>query len=380
MHRARRRNGSSTGNRRAVGTVDWIACGLAGLFLVSTTACASPGTSPAAAPTAVESPAAGTSPSLTASATPPATDVAPLDPETTPGVTLAGASAPHQQPAYAAKALDVLATLPVKGRAAKTGYSREQFGQAWADVDRNGCDTRNDMLRRDLTTLGLKPGTRDCVVLSGVLTDPYTATVINFLRGSSTSTAVQIDHVVALSDAWQKGAQQLSAAQRLAFANDPLNLLAVDGPTNLKKSDGDAATWLPPHKSYRCTYVARQISVKSSYGLWVTHAEHDAMARVLGDCPNALAPTSQGAPPPPAQPAPAQQVPAQPAPAQPVAPVQQAAPAPAPAPVPAQVAPPAAAYYANCAAVRAAGAAPIRAGQPGYSSKLDRDGDGVGCE
>ncbi|MCU1562110.1 MAG: hypothetical protein JWN05_489 [Arthrobacter sp.] len=335
------------------------------MFLVSATACAGPGTSPAASRTAVEIPAAGTAPSPAPSPTPSGTDGALTDPETTPGAALAGADAPRQQPAYAAKALDVLATLPVKGRAAKTGYSREQFGQAWADIDRNGCDTRNDMLRRDLTALGLKPGTRDCVVLSGVLDDPYTATVINFRRGSSTSTAVQIDHVVALSDAWQKGAQQLSAAQRLSFANDPLNLLAVDGPTNLKKSDGDAATWLPPHKSYRCTYVARQISVKSSYGLWVTQAEHDAMARVLGDCPDAPAPTSQEAPPPPVQPLPAQP----------------AAPASAPAPVPAQLAPvPAAAYYANCAAVRAGGASPLRVGQPGYSSKLDRDGDGVGCE
>ncbi|WP_427135797.1 GmrSD restriction endonuclease domain-containing protein [Pseudarthrobacter sp. S9] len=350
-----------------MGAVDWIACGLAGLLLVSTSACASPGTAPAAARTAVASP---TVPAPTATATPmPGTDGAPLDPETTPGVTLTGVGvgAPHQQPAFASKALDVLATLPVKGRAPKTGYSREQFGQAWADVDRNGCDTRNDMLRRDLTALALKLGTRDCVVLSGVLNDPYTATAINFLRGNSTSTAVQIDHVVALSDAWQKGAQQLSPAQRLSFANDPLNLLAVDGPTNIRKSDGDAATWLPPNKSYRCDYVARQISVKSSYGLWVTQAEHDAMARVLADCPDALAPTDQGEPP-------AQEAP----------PVQQAAPAPAPAQVqmaPAPVAPAQApAYYANCAAVRAAGAAPIHVGQPGYSSKLDRDGDGVGCE
>ena len=223
-------------------------------------------------------------------------------------------SAPHQQPAFASKALEVLATLPVKGRAPKTGYSREQFGPAWSDVDHNGCDTRNDMLRRDLTALALRPGTRDCVVLSGVLADPYTATAINFLRGNATSTAVQIDHVVALSDAWQKGAQQLSPAQRLSFANDPLNLLAVDGPANQSKSDGDAATWLPPNKSYRCNYVARQISVKSSYGLWVTQAEHDAMARVLSDCPDALAPTNQPASapaqaaqaPPAQQPAPAQ--------------------------------------------------------------------------
>ncbi len=266
----------------------------------------------------------------------------------------------------------MLATLPVKGRAPKTGYSREQFGPAWSDVDHNGCDTRNDVLRRDLTALALKPGTRGCVVLSGVLADPYTAAAINFRRGSATSTAVQIDHVVALSDAWQKGAQKLSPARRLSFANDPLNLLAVDGPANQSKSDGDAATWLPPNKSYRCNYVARQISVKSSYGLWVTQAEHDAMARVLSDCPDALAPTNQQA----SAPARAAQAPSAQQPA--------AAPAPVPAPARAQIAPaPAPAYgvaYANCAAVRAAGAAPIHVGQPGYSRKLDRDGDGVGCE
>jgi hypothetical protein len=285
-----------------------------------------------------------------------------------------GVGAPHLQPAFASKALEVLATLPVKGRAPKTGYSRDQFGPAWADADHNGCDTRNDMLRRDLETIALKPGTRDCVVLSGVLNDPYTAAAINFLRGNATSTAVQIDHVVALSDAWQKGAQQLSPGQRLSFANDPLNLLAVDGPANMSKSDGDAATWLPPNKSYRCDYVARQISVKSSYGLWVTQAEHDAMVRVLSDCPNALAPTNQPATAPaqvaqPAAPAPAAVPAAQVPAAVPVAPAQvQMAPAPA------------AVSYANCTAVRAAGAAPIHIGQPGYSTKLDRDGDGIGCE
>ena len=351
--------------------VDWIACGVAGLLLVSSTACAGPAT----VTTAPAAPSASaTAVSATPSPTPsPSADAgAPLDPDTAPAVSLAGASAPRQQPAYASRALDVLATLPVKGRAPKTGYSRDQFGQAWADVDRNGCDTRNDTLRRDLTAVALKAGTRDCVVLSGALNDPYTAKLINFVRGNSTSAAVQIDHVVALSDAWQKGAQQLSPAQRLAFANDPLNLLAVDGPANMQKSDGDAATWLPPNKSYRCAYVARQISVKASYALWVTQAEHDAMARILGDCPDALAPTSEQPPAPaPAAAAP----PAQPA-APPAAPAQAA---PAPAPVPPAPAP-AAVFYANCAAVRAAGAAPIRRGQPGYSSKLDRDGDGVACE
>ncbi len=171
---------------------------------------------------------------------------------------------------------------------------------------------------------------------------------------------------MALSDAWQKGAQQLTAAQRLSFANDPLNLLAVDGPANQQKSDGDAATWLPPNKSYRCDYVARQISVKASYGLWVTRAEHDAMARVLADCPDTAAPASQAAPATPA-----------------AAASRTRPPAPAPAPAPAARTCPGSCgtvYYANCAAARAAGAAPLRAGQPGYRGKMDGDRDGVACE
>ncbi|NMM24937.1 MAG: HNH endonuclease [Phycicoccus sp.] len=185
-----------------------------------------------------------------------------------------------------AKAVTVFATLAVKGRAPKTGYDREQFGPAWADVDRNGCDTRNDVLRRDLTGYVLKEGTHGCVVLSGTLLDPYTATTIAFVRGQTTSTLVQIDHVVALSDAWQKGAQQLSAETRRALANDSLNLLAVDGLTNQRKSDGDAATWLPPNKAYRCPYAARQVAVKAKYGLWVTSAERDVLGRILATCPS----------------------------------------------------------------------------------------------
>ena len=186
-------------------------------------------------------------------------------------------------------ALTELAALPVKGRAPKTGYTREQFGPAWTDDvtvadGHNGCDTRNDILRRDLTGITFKPGTGDCAVLIGTLHDPYTGHIIDFRRGVGSSNAVQIDHVVALSDAWQTGAQQLSADQRQNFANDPLNLQAVDGPTNESKGDGDAATWLPPNKAYRCTYVGRQVAVKSKYHLWVTPAEHDAIARILDGC------------------------------------------------------------------------------------------------
>jgi hypothetical protein len=188
-------------------------------------------------------------------------------------------------PGSASGALVQLESIPVKGRAPKTGYTRDEFGPAWADVDRNGCDTRNDVLARDLANETFKPGTNNCVVASGTLVDKYTGTTINFVRGQDTSAEVQIDHIVPLSDAWQKGAQQLSAAQRKELANDPLNLMAADGPTNSAKGDKDAATWLPPNRGFRCEYVARQTAVKAKYSLWVTQAEHDAITRILEVCP-----------------------------------------------------------------------------------------------
>jgi hypothetical protein len=178
----------------------------------------------------------------------------------------------------------VLETLPVKGRAPKTGYSRDQFGQTWADVNRNGCDTRNDILKRDLISITYKPKTRDCVVLTGVLEDKYSGETINFVRGNISSMDVQIDHVVALSNAWQTGAFKLTKIERTALANDPLNLFAVKGRLNSQKSDGDAATWLPPLKSFRCAYVAQQIAVKAKYSLWVTAPEKSAMVGILAKC------------------------------------------------------------------------------------------------
>ena len=177
-------------------------------------------------------------------------------------------------------AVEQLGQLEVKGRAPKTGYERKQFGNGWGKID--GCGTREVILARDLTDETMN--NEKCQVLSGTLRDPYTGETIQFKRGSTTSQVVQIDHVVALSDAWQKGAQQISAEEREKLANDPLNLLAVDGPTNQQKSDGDAATWLPPNKLFRCQYVARQIAVKKKYHLWVTEAEKNAMTKVLDLC------------------------------------------------------------------------------------------------
>ncbi|MCC2321439.1 HNH endonuclease family protein [Cellulomonas xiejunii] len=176
-----------------------------------------------------------------------------------------------------------LDTLAIKGRAPRTGYERDEFGQPWADVDRNGCDTRNDILRRDLVDPVAKPATRECVVLRGTLADPYTGESIAFERGERSS-EVQIDHVVALADAWQKGAQRWTDEKRRLFANDPANLLAVDGSANQSKGAGDAATWLPPNTGYRCAYALRQTAVKAAYGLWATQAEHDALTRAIDRC------------------------------------------------------------------------------------------------
>src|SRR5665647_3502229 len=103
-------------------------------------------------------------------------------PEPSDSAAVSGSTAePSTSSARGGSALSVLATLAVKGRAPKTGYDRALFGQAWADVDRNGCDTRNDVLRRDLTTYVLKSGTNGCLVLSGALHDPYSGTTIAFV-------------------------------------------------------------------------------------------------------------------------------------------------------------------------------------------------------
>ena len=191
----------------------------------------------------------------------------------------------------AGDARSALAALPVKGPAPLTGYSRAAFGPAWADVDRSGCDQRNQVLARDMTAVQLRKGSR-CVVAFGRLLDPYTGKQINFVRGQGTSEAVQIDHVVALADAWRTGAQQLDQQTRAQMAGDLLELLAVDGPTNQAKSDRDAAAWLPANKTYRCHYVARQVAVKTRYRLWVIPAERDAIDRVLAGCPSQPLPTS----------------------------------------------------------------------------------------
>lgn len=242
------------------------------------------------------SPAPSQSPAPTSQAEPTGSPIPSTTPSVPPSTTVPGDNTVRA-------ALD---SIPVKGRAAKTGYEREKFGERWTDdnqadvgrTSRNGCDTRNDILYRDLTDKVV--AYNGCKVLSGELLDPYTGKQIDFLCGvgakqsgkcdAKLSRTIEIDHVVSLSDAWQKGAQQISFEQRTALANDPLNLFAVDGPTNSGKGDSDAASWLPSNTSFRCEFVSHQVAVKKKYSLWVTQAERDAILRVLNTCPGQMLP------------------------------------------------------------------------------------------
>ena len=178
-------------------------------------------------------------------------------------------------------ALDILQSLEVKGRAPKTGYKREEFYDGWPEVD--GCNLRQRIIKREFGDSAVLDG---CNVIGGEYDEPYTGEHKVFTEREQISKGIQIDHVVALSDAWQKGAQYQTTEERYQMATDPLNLLAVDATANKQKSDGDAATWLPSNKAFRCQYVARQISVKYKYKLWLTTAEKEAMTSILQKCPN----------------------------------------------------------------------------------------------
>jgi hypothetical protein len=177
--------------------------------------------------------------------------------------------------------------LAVTGWDRQADFRRSVFGEAWSDdvnveFGHNGCNTRDDVLRRDLGDLVVRPGT--CFAQSGTLRDPYSGQTISFVRGPNTSGAVQIDHVVSLSDAWYKGARWWDDQRRRDFANDPRNLLAVDGKANFDKAFRDAASWLPPDAAYRCAFVARVVDVKTAYGLAVSNNEKRAITDVLTGC------------------------------------------------------------------------------------------------
>lgn len=179
-----------------------------------------------------------------------------------------------------AEARALIEKVPTKGRGPKTGYERDKFGYAWMDsadgvpLARNGCDTRNDLLQRDGENVRFRDGS-DCVVVSMTLHDPYTDKTIEWTK--SRAAAVQIDHVMPLSYDWQMGASRWTKAKRQQIANDPLNLLPVDGGTNGSKGDSGPASWLPPNKRIRCSYAVRFAQVALKYELPVTAADKETM-------------------------------------------------------------------------------------------------------
>jgi hypothetical protein len=207
-----------------------------------------------------------------------ATPTLPISPRAAPAAT---ATSGYDQ------ARDEAQRLPVTRWDPRSGFARSRFGEAWSDdVDvefgHNGCNTRDDVLRRDLAELVVRPGT--CFAQSGTLHDPYGGDSIAFVRGPDTSGAVQIDHVVSLSAAWYRGAADWTDQRRRDFANDPRDHLAVGGAVNSDKAFRDAASWLPPNVAFRCEFVARQVMVKTAYGLSVSAKEKRAMQDVLARC------------------------------------------------------------------------------------------------
>lgn len=183
-----------------------------------------------------------------------------------------------------AGALELLAALPGVDGASGSGYERDRFGPRWADIDRNGCDTRNDILGRDLAATRFRDGTGGCTVIAGQLTDPYDGHVESFASGEQTSPLVQIDHIVALAWAWRHGADAWSDADRLRFANDPHNLVATADENNAAKSDAGPGEWLPARAASACGFVIAWVAVVDAYGLGIGVDDRDAARDVLEGC------------------------------------------------------------------------------------------------
>jgi hypothetical protein len=264
-------------------------------------------------------------------------------------------------PSAPGTALATLETLKVADFSSNGTYKRDAFGEAWADVDKNNCDTRNDILKRDI-----KGATVDskCLVQKGAFNDPYTGKVINFDRSKGGGGGIDIDHIIPLSLAWKTGASEWDASKRLSFANDPLNLMASDSSENRKKGDKDASAYLPPNAGFHCEYVARQVTVRAKYGTWITPAEKKAIYTVLQTCPTQTLASADGS------------LPVNPTPVVP--------PVDTPAPPVETLAEPAAGgedpKFTSCTKAKAAGFGPYTKADVEYTWYKDGDNDGTVCE
>ena len=187
---------------------------------------------------------------------------------------------------------DVLAGIAViDHRVRDHNYLRAAFGDAWTDENsapggHNGCDTRNDILGRDLQDK-TEVFTKRCpnAVKTGVLHDPYTNETIAFTRGNQVGAVVQIDHIVPLALAWDLGASNWSEDQRVRFANDPANLLAVSGKANQDKGDKQPADWMPPNHAFWCQYAMQYIAVLRGYQLPVDAPSVPVLREAAATCP-----------------------------------------------------------------------------------------------
>lgn len=324
------------------------------LFL-SLSAC-SPSTTPAPAVTPpVASESASATPVASEPATPSEAPVAPSEPA----------------PAASGTALEALETLTVAPFSSNGKYERALFGEPWADIDNNGCETREDILKRDIPNVTIKG---KCDARQGSFNDPYTAKVINFNAGDGKGGGVDIDHIIPLSLGWKTGASEWDATKRLKFANDPLNLMASDSGENRKKGDKDASAYLPPNKAFHCEYVARQVTVRVKYGTWITSAEKNAIYTVLQTCPTQpLTADTWGVSVDKSSPvAPAN--PAEPAPVAPVAPEAPADPAPVAGTNGNDP------QFSSCTKAKAGGFGPYTTADPEYGWYKDGDNDGTVCE
>jgi hypothetical protein len=177
-----------------------------------------------------------------------------------------------------------LAELVVDDSPDAPDYDRDRFGPAWADIDHNGCDQRNDTLSAYLADVQYRAGTHDCVVETGTFTDPYTGEIRPFVK-SQAGGGVDIDHLVPLEQAWRSGAWAWTDEQRAAYANDLTLLVPTDASLNRSKGSQDVTTWLPPAEGgYVCTYLERWVTVKTTWDLTVTTDELAALSAGLADC------------------------------------------------------------------------------------------------
>lgn len=188
-------------------------------------------------------------------------------------------SRPTATPSPSAASPAALADLSVAKPEDDNTYERDAFGDGWADLDSDGCETRDEILARDLTNVVTDDG---CDVKSGTLHDPYTGQTIHFTDDEWWT--VHVDHIYPLAHAWRMGADDWTAEKRLRFANDPINLLAVDGPTNSSKGDSGPGEWVPLTRDYACTYGRKYVRVATTYNLPVTDADRDSLAALLATC------------------------------------------------------------------------------------------------